>query len=418
MINKRGALFHWIIFGMIGALGLFLFFASRAPVLQEVRGTWQQGLLYDGFFPAEVALQQQDVELQHLFRETAMELAENGGFQKESPCGKLEVEVRGEEEKNTLRNIWGEGCFPDILKEFQQVFETRLAEKYPSYQFSKIEWQANYLVGQGERSFLPAQLKKMPPSWVLQYKVPSGFSFDATPFLDGYTQITIEARQLLEKCRNERDAFACIDREKMNLPDWHHSSCTNEPKEQEEKNQEEQDKQKEPDFFAPEAKKSGERKLPFCVQESIFSFQFALDFTPREPFAVEDVEVLYVSVPSQSGYELRFPQDTFAESYKIYYTDALEFTKTSGNAEEVFNQVLHGFKQEKIIDEVSQTCPAEAERKKGIAYLCKDEVVYLIDDPRLTADGSYVFGVTALREGKESELLFLVKMEKGYMTKI
>jgi len=387
MLNKRGAVFHWIVFGIIGALGLFLYLAYNAPGLQTVRGTWSQGLLYDGFFPAELHLLEQDVKLQHLFRETAQEIALSGGFLSSSPCGKIEN-----------KNIWDDGeilddgCFPDILNEFQQLFvlRLRLSEKYSQYSFSEINFKDNYLVGKRAYSFQPSQLNKMPPSSVLSYSIPAGFSFDASSYIDAYTNVAEQAKALLRECRNQKELSACLPLKFKDLPKLHDASCTSQP------------------VVDPIA-----RTLVTCVQEGIFQFQFALDFTPDEPFAVESAEVLYL--PSRNGYELRFPMDSFAESYKIYYTDVLEFDKTSGSAEEVFNQAIYGFLQEKVIheSEIKKSCPPEAEREKGKAYLCENEVVYLIDDSRLTGEGDYVFGVTALRRGKESEILFLMKIEKG-----
>ncbi|MBI2666429.1 hypothetical protein HYX13_02340 [Candidatus Woesearchaeota archaeon] len=399
MINKRGAVFHWIVFGIIGALGIFLFFASQAPGLQTVKGTWQQGLLYDGFFPAEAELLEQDVRLQHLFRETAQEVTASGAFLSSSgsPCGEIES-----------KNIWDDrqgGCFPDILQTFQQSFALRLEEKYPQYVFSEMRWDGQSLIGKSRLSFIPSQLNKLPKSSVLEYSTPAGFSLDASSLIEAYTTVSSEARTLLQKCRNERDATACItaeitetpekSAEKLNLPHWKYASCSEEKE-------------------IP----VGERKLPFCVQEGIFQFQLALDFTPEKPFAVDNLDVFYVS--GQNGYELRFKQDTFAENYKIYYTDFLEFVKTQGTGEEVFQQVLYGFLQEKLIlgNEVQENCPAGAEKQKGIAYHCGEEVVYFIDDSRLTADGDYVFGVTALLGGKESDILFLVKMEDLFAKRI
>ncbi len=383
--HKRGALFHWIVFGFLAALGIFLFLAWNTPAIQTEKGSWQFGFVYDTFFPAELALLEQDVKLHSLLQETLQELAAHGGFQTTSPCAPWEG-----------KNILGPGCFPALEEELLQLFTKKLKEKYPEIEthLSEITFQETQVIGKGTRELFPTQEKKIPPSSVLKYTFNAGFSLEVKDFLLSYNKLQGEIFSLLSTCKNRQDLASCVGEEKPNLSGWNYFSCG-----------EEQD-------LSSRSNTEG-RKISFCVERD-FLFQFALDFSPTEVFALRSTELTYLPTPER--YEISFTPDAQAESYHIYYSNYPAFVKTVGVAEEIFLPVVSPwFKERKQISSLEE---CSEEKKENIAYLCEGRIFYQVKDARLSAEKAAIFAITVLRAGKESEVPFLLKVENGVVEKI
>ena len=380
-MNKKAAVFHWILFGVLGSLVLFYILAAKIDAGSGVKGEWQLQFLKENYLEAEKDLLKLDIAAQKIGRETAIELAKNGGY----PPGKIsDCEVVGTAPAVPLWNAGTRWCFPDIAKNVQEV----AAAKFASERFSvptEIQSKGLIFTGKGEKKSISS------PAGTYRYDTNFAVNIDYS-FAD-YLNVEQEATDLVLKCHAEADLAKCLQ-QKPNW--WKYGPCGQQS-------------------TAPPTT----RRMVFCVEGTVLSggpllYQLGLDFSSSEVFPVDRIEV----VANGAGFELQFPEREKAERYRIYLTDDLILEGKTGTVEDLAREVKTGFNyQWKILDEFAvlnivadaATCPPNAGRAPSKAYRCGDKIIYVPDLTRWPQ--TVLLAVTVIEDGKESAIQTWVKRE-------
>ena len=383
-MNKKAALFHWILFGVLGSLVLFYILTAKIDTGSLVKGEWQLQFLKENYLEAEKDLLKLNIAAQKVGRETALELAKNGGY----PPGKIsECGVVGTAPAVPLWNAGTKWCFPDITKNVEEVAKGKFSTERPQPP-TTITTSGTFFRGKGEKKTIPGS------DGVSSYTYEQAFSVDVGYSFDEYVTIEQQATALVMKCHAEPDLAKCLQREKPQW--WKYGPC---------------DQQS--------AQPPATRRLVFCVEGTVLSgvpllYQLGLDFSSSEVFPVEQIEL----VAGATGFELQFPEREEAELYRIYLTDDLTLEGKMGTVEDLTREVKTGFNYRwetldeierlEIIDEAT-TCPPNAGRVVQGAYLCNDKIIYV---PDLTGwPRTVLLTVTVVEEGKESAIQKWVKRE-------
>ncbi|MEW5896787.1 MAG: hypothetical protein AB1668_03795 [Nanoarchaeota archaeon] len=270
--NKRGGLYWVAVFLVLAAIFTFLLLSSTSkPEAGEearVKGSWQISFLKDNYLAAEKKLLQNDIAAMAAGRETALELASNGGFLNSPdgnfPCGQVEtINVKA-------INLWNDGsrfCFPDIEYNIVSSMEKKLKLKLPDQQFTEIGYSGATIFAQGK--------KENVTSTTGIYEYDTSFAVNIKYSFDEYEQLEKEAAELVSSCKNDADLNQCLDK---NRPvHWKYGSCENEVLSQ---------------------NAGGGRKVVFCVEspnkfaistkennvvkETPIRYKLALDFASEE----------------------------------------------------------------------------------------------------------------------------------------
>jgi len=371
-MNTKATVIYWTLFVIIAAVGLVFFFSGQDLISVQSKGLWSVNFLQQNYLPAEKELLQIHIIAGKAGRETALVLAENGGFfpLTVSPCGAI-----GEV------NLWNQGerwCFPDIRDSVSFLTKEKLADQLPEVLFSTISYDKTIFYGRGDTGEIKTDTARY--FFDRSFAVDIGYSFEE------YVDLQSAAQILVTQCRTERDLPSCLE---QNLPvTWKYHSCP-----------------------SPEPIPSNLRTLDFCVlstgvQPDQFPIQYeiALDFTPLEIFSVAGITAAYDG--DTNTYEIRFLPDNEAEEYTIYYTNWKGVQGKSGSIEDIFSDMPAGFglyqKSITLENTVELNCPVEKE--KGKVYLCVEgtlEVVYVLSDQEIVSGETYLT-VTSNRDGGES----------------
>ncbi len=123
MINKKAAIFHWIIFAILGGLGVVAYVTIDMSMNLE-KGDYEFNLLY---FHEEVKEAQLyfDQVVRSTAWQTTIELAENGFLNDTSNCGSIGG-----------YNYWyhsGQSCFPDYKNVFFTELDNNLKTSFTNY---------------------------------------------------------------------------------------------------------------------------------------------------------------------------------------------------------------------------------------------------------------------------------------------
>ena len=253
-MNKKGALFHWIIFGVLAALGLFLVLTTEIKV-KELKGDWQLDFLENYYLEAEKDLLKIDQAAKYAGWQAALELGEKGEFIEKSDCGELYG-----------YGIWNElkkWCAVDVETVVLAKVKEKLAKSLPDKTYSEIKLKGKDLLGKGEKNSISSTFgKHINYTYNTNFRVNLGFDIEKE-----YENLILEAMGLASGCRDNKSLEECI-KEKRN-DGWKLKDC-----DKEEYNE-------------------TERKVLFCVEEGIMVYggegnlvpirhKFALDFTVSE----------------------------------------------------------------------------------------------------------------------------------------
>ncbi|MBU0457716.1 MAG: hypothetical protein KKD75_06245 [Nanoarchaeota archaeon] len=213
MMNKKAALFHWIIFGVLAALGIFLVTISDIDTGSRIKGEWQLNFLDNYYLEAEKDLLYIDQAAKIVVWQTVLESAGNGGFITEGSCGNI-----------SSYNLWNElnrwnECLPDINKTISLKVKEGLAESLPNREYDDIKIDGNGIIGKGKKSsILSTSGKFVNYTYDTNFKVDLGFNIKTD-----YNILRIEAVQLVDNCRNFDDLERCIKEKKKN--NWKFKNC-------------------------------------------------------------------------------------------------------------------------------------------------------------------------------------------------
>ncbi len=380
-MNKKATLIHWIILGVLIALGVFFLASKWSNVGIEVKGQWQLDFLEQNYLEAKKEQLKTVIIAKEIISEMALKLSSQGGFITDSPCG-----------KSSDFNLWnkpGEYCFPDLQKNVAELADRKFKEKLHQKQFSEFRFKNNFFLARGKDQSMISK--------VGTYQYNSDLALNFGYSFEEYDPLKSQAQSLVESCKNQKELFSCLDQQKQTY--WHYSSCEKEQK-----------------------PSSAERTISFCIEspnlgkvkvgnnpKKIVQYHLALDFTPGQALAVSGIKV----VKSNGKHQITFEQDTLAENYILHYSNWQEVAGKSGLAANIFSDMpsAEGFGYFHQIVEMpnpkTEDCPAE--KQPNTIYLCSKELVYLLEDNALDETKEYWFGLASLKQGKESEIATFVQ---------
>ncbi len=242
-MNKKGTVIHWIVFGIVLAVGLFFSLFIKFDTGGKIKGEWQMDFLQNNVLPTEAKLAGIDAAARKVAVKTAKELALDGGFKEASPCGQFN--------KVNRWNVVDRWCLPEVEQNFISMAEEKLSGVLPILKSLKIKVAGGRLRGEAEKVVVLSKDAK--------YVYDPSFVVDIGSSLQEYQKVQREARSLVDGCRNRRDLATCV-REKEEH--WKYISCTDEQ---------------------PIPNEQG--LLSFCVESGSkgIGYNITLDFTPTGP---------------------------------------------------------------------------------------------------------------------------------------
>ncbi|MBU0470183.1 MAG: hypothetical protein KKA62_05665 [Nanoarchaeota archaeon] len=211
-MNKKGTIIHYIAFGLLIGIGVFLFATEEITGLApDIKGQWQVDFLKDNFLEAEKEMLRTDVIVRNIGREVALDLAEKGGL-KTFSCGKLKGV-----------NYWNKGktwCFTNeaVKKMVPELVSNELNKKITEHQFTNISFNGPYLTGKGIKKTIATENAKY--FYDDSFAVNLGYSFEE------YAQLELDAHKLVDLCNNQEELKSCLDRIKLSY--WKYGSCDKE----------------------------------------------------------------------------------------------------------------------------------------------------------------------------------------------
>lgn len=211
IVNKRGAILHWILFGVLLAFGVF-FLASKTEFISiQPKAEWQLNFLQQNYLEAEKWILKTNIIARAEGIEIARELAQQGGFAAAVPseCGTVE--------NNNLWNKGEENCFPDVSAAAVELARSKLNSQFPGKTFTAMGFKDTFFYGKGPKESIGT--KDAFYTFENSFYVNIGYSFSE------YNQIQQEAQSLLAICTE--NIAACLTEKKP--AHWHYRSCTDEP---------------------------------------------------------------------------------------------------------------------------------------------------------------------------------------------
>ncbi len=199
MINKKGLFFHWVILGMILAVGLFLAITNRFTLKQEPPGKWSTNFIVNTLLPAEIDLLNNDQQAREAAWEVIKQLASKGGFAGDSDCGQV-----------AQINLWNSAdrwCIPLVKDVARNLVESKISQ-------TNVAFIGTMLLANGERKVIvPPGKAKQRYEYKTDIAVNLAYSFDEYAFLEQ------QARLLVKNCANSPNLRQCLTEKKE--PSWH-----------------------------------------------------------------------------------------------------------------------------------------------------------------------------------------------------
>lgn len=196
-MSRRGAIFHWIIFGIVAAIGLFFLLTGSFTPSTEVRGEWHFNFVHDAVYAAEVDLLALDQDARDFGQELALTLAENGGFREDSTCGKYnEKQLWNDKENWCLLNVKNR-----VRALYQEHFLPRTVE---------ITFVDNAVIGKSGRKTIDLSQK-----YIQNYTYDYDFTVDLGYNFEEYLLLEQDARALVTLCKNSNNLTECLEQKPL-----------------------------------------------------------------------------------------------------------------------------------------------------------------------------------------------------------
>ncbi|NQV91188.1 hypothetical protein HQ489_01830 [Candidatus Woesearchaeota archaeon] len=242
-MNKKASVFHWIPLFLIGAFVFFMVMSNSVNVSVKEKGEWQTSFLQDFVYQGEVELHKLDQNALVVARKSTLQLASNGGYHKDSPCG-----------KTFGLNKLGLQCFPKVDKEFSLVFN----ELFEGDTFD-VFIEGQEVRGKGEKMLKVTSLN---PKYAQSlYELQGNFHISLGYSFNEYDILKSDLLEILQKCNQNSDLNVCLDQHKK--VNWKYSEC------------------------GSNQYKSEGRTVPFCVEGSKILDEFGNAADVEYKFAVD-----------------------------------------------------------------------------------------------------------------------------------
>ena len=220
MNSKKGALFHWIIFGVLAAMGAFALIMYNSETAVTVKGTWQLDFLDHYYLEGEKSLASFDLVALQVGRKAILSLAKKGGFADTPSCGSYGEVIYWNKGKNF--------CFLNVDKELTAEFNSLYAGYDPDWTYS-LSRQGEEVLGKTEKDLIIGQGKKYDllfPKRSQQYMLKPHFKIDLDYSFDEYFLLQDQAKKLIDECKSADNLQDCL--EKIKPSHWKFSSCEDE----------------------------------------------------------------------------------------------------------------------------------------------------------------------------------------------
>jgi len=400
-MNKKGAFIHWIVFGVVAAIGLYFAMTINLDVVeQNTKGVWQLSFVR-AVQDAEKDMLDIDQAAKNAIALAIGELAKDE-LSEDLGCGK----VKG-------YPLWNNPSGFFELKVSDKVKEkiNKLITNKTGIVYDEIIYSDGSIVGKSlKNKVIGHSLDAIPKEKVhpslfssyeaylikpfdLRYEYNPGFRVKvSSSFGAGYEIVKKQAKEMLIKCENSSELKNCLDQNKEES--WHYTYC-------------------ETDTYQQEG-----RVVPFCIiTEQGVEYKLALDFISSQLLGPENLQISLDK--DQNTTTARFKLYPGVSTYKIYYTNWLLANSQippAKTAIEIFanvpKSVEFGFFNNYTsfnLNPEEENCPFNKEKNQP--YLCSDQVIYSFEEKLLLNPGHYLFAVSMVHDEQESIISHFVSLE-------
>lgn len=375
-MNKKGLVLHWIAFGILAAIGLFFLLTVDVTENVKTKGLWQVSYLR-AFQEAELDLLSVDISAKISAKEAA-DLALDELVSKDLGCGMLD----GVSLWNNQDGFCGLRMNDLFLEKFNEMMKNRTGISYHGVYLSdgriigiadseKAITSATDLIPKERRrqGFYQGYNAYLIRPFYLRYQYNPAFDIPESNIFSTFRKLEKEATQLVRACSGNNDLQRCLINNKQ--ANWKFSSCDTES-------------------FPGNV----ERRIIFCID----GLKLGLDFTSAIPLAVENIAA---SRLQDDTFQITFPQQG-VESYNVYFTNYDGLLDYEGRSEDIVVLTSGGNFLHK--EEVIEVIACEDVKEGGKAYLCNDEIVYILQSNLIIRGEDYFITVTSVRNEKESKI--------------
>ncbi len=385
--NKKGALMHFIILGVLVSIGIFILVTRTGDLaVIETKGIQQLNFLNNVYLKAETNLLFIDQNAKEAGWKAVNTLLEEPGT---GDCGYVTDNFLGVSTKINLLNQKEGWCLQNVRNKFSELVTDNLKITAPDNTFSEIKSVGTDLTAKGSKE----NIKNKKNSYHYQsytydtsFRVPLGYD------LEEFENIIASAKYLVEECRNYEQLDDCINNNFEKY--FSNNVCSVDEIIKEDRKRV---------ICVPSPNKYSiytEQKVAVPVE-----YQLTLDFTPTGTLKS-------YSLNGDDGILVSFAKEEGAESYGIYYTDYLVLEGQTGDIQGAFNlvpEVLGYTIQTFWITNWQESCSFTNYNQ---AYLCADQIIYKFSGNEFSTVGNnYLFLITSISEGVESNIKETILIE-------
>lgn len=187
-MNKHGALFHWIVLGMLLAAGIFFLNVSEGITTISTKGQWQTSFIKEYVLEAEFQLINQDAQIREISETILLDLLKQ-------PCGHLYATLNQKPYCVTLDSI---------RSQFLSKVEVALQEKFQG-QFFDIKLEQTILSAKG----IPKTITH-PQNRFNKYTYNTGFTLNTGYDFTEFAELLASTQELVQSCKSRSDLDECI----------------------------------------------------------------------------------------------------------------------------------------------------------------------------------------------------------------
>ena len=213
-MDKKGALFHWIILGILVAVGTFFVWSSATSSAFLVKGLWHTDFLQETVVEQQKEQVLTDLIARRTAQEALLDYTNSGGILERNECSVAEPFPLW----NT-KDMW---CLPNIQEDFVTDYSQKLGQTVLG-QFSNILLKGSTVRAGGEE----IQFQRDKPFYI-EYSPKIGLSIDTGYSTAEFDLITAGAQDLVKKCQNRKDLENCISAFELNHNNWNRNICDSE----------------------------------------------------------------------------------------------------------------------------------------------------------------------------------------------
>lgn len=390
-MNKKGTVIFWIIFVLIGSVGLFIVMGSKGfNTVSPLYGEWQHSFLENYVYRSAKDNLAINTKAQEILTQDTIDTSLQILSQMDLGCGK-QNDIQKLNTKNKV-------CIPDITTTLQ----TQLAQDASKELNRKVDVQIkNNLIllttphplTQDDVDSLPiarTQIglpsywqslttsrpsQKQSTAYLVSYSQPLITTLPLPPVVEELNTLTTHATQLLAQCKNDPELKDCIEK---NRPErWQYGDCKNQP-----------------------TLNTQQRTVLFCYNffNSEKKYPFAIDFSSSQSTPI----IVTSAIKQNAGYFITFPYNPSTQVYTLYYTNVESLKSYNGKSSDIIvlkdlNQHLE--KEEITLTSTRDDCEAHLTARP---HLCEGEIILLVEP---STPDTYFFALTQTIDSQESPIV-------------